>query len=142
MDKQKKLKIALPILVVVIAVVWGPIIMGSGSKSKKQKSASGINTISGSGGASDLISLARSSERKKSKTSYPEWGRNPFTLAKTTTTSSLEGILWDEQNPKAIVDGNIVGVGDQIGTGLIIGIGQNSITVKNGIREETFYLGE
>jgi len=91
MDKQQKLKIALPILVVVMAFVWGPVIMGGGSKQKNASKTNNIGTSTSlQEGSADLIVLGRSNERKKARTSYTDWGRNPFTLSASPKASVLE----------------------------------------------------
>jgi len=142
MDKQQKLKIVLPILAIVMAFVWGPVILGGGSKKKDQgsnnASSSGVSQVS----HSDLIILARSSERKKAKTSYTEWGRNPFTLSASPKASVLEGILWDAQDPKAMINGRILGIGEKVGSGEITDIQRTSVTIKTGTKEKVYRLGQ
>ena len=143
MDKQTKLKIALPALALVMIFVWGPIFTGGGSEGKKKKIASHV-----SGGAVsqksnlDLMALARSNERKKARTSYADWNRNPFVLSESPKASVLEGIMWDAVNPKAIINGDIVGVGDSVSSGVITDIQQASVTIKNGTVERIFRLGQ
>ena len=140
MDKQQKLKIALPILIVVMAFVWGPVIISSGSK---PKSASHIGTVADlQGGGVELMALARSNERKKARTSYTDWGRNPFTLVESPKASVLEGILWDVKDPKVIISGEILGVGDKTGSGEIVDIQQNSVTISDGSVEKVYRLGQ
>ncbi|MCK4882915.1 MAG: hypothetical protein KAS92_07820 [Candidatus Omnitrophica bacterium] len=140
MDKQQKLKIALPVLAVVMAFVWGPVITGSGSK---PKSASHTGTVAAlQGGGAELMALARSNERKKARTSYTDWGRNPFTLAESPEASVLEGILWDVKDPKVIISGEILGVGDKTGSGEIVDIQSNSVTINDGSGEKVFSLGQ
>ena len=143
MDKQKKLKIALPILILVMAFVWGPVIIGGGSKHKSaSKTNNNGKNISIQGSSADLIVLARSNERKKAKTSYADWGRNPFTISESPKASVLEGIMWDAQNPQAIINGNILGVGDSVGSGEIVDIQQNSVIIRNGTIEKEYRLGQ
>ena len=142
MDKQQKLKIALPILILVMAFVWGPAIMGSGSK-KNGKSVGNVSSGSVSQGSNlDLIALARSSERKKARTSYVDWGRNPFTLSESPKASVLEGIMWDAKNPQAIINGNILGIGEKVGSGVIVDIQKTSVIIKNGAIEKEYRLGQ
>ncbi|MCK5014324.1 MAG: hypothetical protein KAS66_10935 [Candidatus Omnitrophica bacterium] len=143
MDKQQKLKIALPILVLVMIVVWGPVIIGSGSKKKNAGKTNNVSTsTSPQGSSADLIVLARSNERKKARTSYTDWGRNPFALAESPKASVLEGIMWDSRNPKAIINGYILGIGEKVGSGVIINIKQTSVTVTNGNTEKVYHLGQ
>ena len=142
MDKNQKLKIALPILVIIMAFVWGPMIMGGGSK-KKDISAGNVSAGAASQGSNlGLMTLARSNERKKAKTSYTDWGRNPFMLLERPKASVLEGIMWDAQNPKAIINGYILGIGEKIGLEEIVDIQPTSVTVKSGTTEKVYRLGQ
>ena len=143
MDKQKKMQIALPILFIVMAFVWGPVITGGGSKRKNESKVnpSGIST-SLQGSSADLVVLARSNERKQARTSHVDWGRNPFMLSESPKASILEGIMWDAQDPKAIINGNIIGVGDRVGSGEVVDIQQNSVTIRNGTIEKEYRLGQ
>ena len=142
MDKQQKLKIALPILALIMIFVWGPVIMGSGSKKKDKSSGNVSSGATSSGSNLELIALVRSSERKKAKTSYADWGRNPFTLSESPKASVLEGIMWDAQDPKAIINGNILGIGDRVGSGEIVDIQKTSVTIQNGTVEKVYHLGQ
>jgi len=145
MDKQKKLKIVLPLLVVVMAFVWGPVFTGSGSKKKEKESNVSSSTGADTGVSAqnnvNLMSLARSGTRKKAKTSYEDWGRNPFAVVQDLDDLALEGIVWDEEAPKAIINGNIVTVGDQIGSSVIVDIKQNSVTIRSETEETELRLG-
>ena len=143
MDKQQKLKIALPVLVVIMAMVWVPVITGGGSRQKKGNAGGNLGASampSGSGG--DLMALARSNERNKARTSFSDWGRDPFTPVESPKASVLEGIMWDAQAPQAIINGNILGVGDRVGPGVIVDIQQDSVTIKTGTEEKEYRLGQ
>lgn len=134
MDKQQKLKIALPILAVVMAFVWGPVLTGGGSKKKdKQSKADTAVEEDAPAGHADLVSLARLSQRKKARTKHGEWGRNPFALVEySNNVLVLEGVLWDEKNPQAIINGNIVSIGDRIDAYVVSEITQTSAVVDDG----------
>ena len=142
MDKQQKLKIALPILILVMVIVWGPMMSGKNGKKKDGSSGQSASNAATQGADSDLLSLARFSERKKARTAYTEWGRNPFVLSEGPKSSVLEGIMWDAQNPKAIINGYILGIGDKVGTGEIVDIQQTSVTVRTGAEEKVYSLGQ
>lgn len=143
MNKQQKLKIALPMLVVIMAFVWGPVIIGSGSKRKADKGNSAGNSQGmqqASGNSIDLTALSRVGRRQKTRTSYADWGRNPFVLKQVIKALAVEGILWDENDPKAIINGNIVGIGDQVGSSIIIDIKPSSVTIKGDMGETILNL--
>ena len=134
MNKQQKLKIALPILIVVMAFVWGPVIFGSGSKSKGDNSTSRVNKNMQEGMSGFAVPSVAS--QKKAKTAYARWGSNPFMLKRTPKAINLEGILWDANDPKAIINGNIVGVGETVEGKMIVEIKANSVIIKGDDGEE------
>ena len=53
----------------------------------------------------------------------------------------LSGIIWDEQDPKAVVDGNIVGVGDRVGLNTVVEITQDRVILSDGSSEIELRLG-
>jgi len=127
-DKQQKLKIALPVLAVIMAFVYGPLIFGSGSKDKTNKKTGSVsNSMQKNAVSFDLAALSQSRSQKKAKTAYTEWGQNPFMLKRAPKALNIEGIMWDEKNPKAIINGDIVGIGENIESKTIIDIKPNSV---------------
>lgn len=127
MDRQQKLKIALPILFVVMAFVWGPVIMGPGKKNDLDNNAKNINEVAD---GMDSAAMFRIDARKRAKTAYTGWGQNPFMLKRAPKAFYIEGIMWDEKNPKAIINGNIVGIGDAVESKTIVDIKPSSIIIK------------
>lgn len=133
MDKQKKLKIALPILIAVMAYVWGPVIMGSGKKtdpSGGQGRAGGLSRDKTEGGM-DITAMSNAPTRNKARTTYDAWGQNPFMITQPPKAISVEGILWDATDPQVMINGNILGVGSNIATNLIIEIKPTSVILQN-----------
>ena len=116
MDKQKKLMIVLLVIGLIMAFVWVPVMRGSGAKKSKKNMGRAVSGGLSAGSSRDLIALGQSNERKKAKTFYADWGRNPFILSGSPKASVLEGIMWDANFPKAIINGNIFGVGDETGS--------------------------
>ncbi|MFH1504664.1 MAG: hypothetical protein ABIH08_04695 [Candidatus Omnitrophota bacterium] len=51
------------------------------------------------------------------------------------SSTGLSGIIWDEQNPKAIINGEIIGIGEEIGSNKIIKIEQNKVILSDGSSE-------
>jgi len=45
---------------------------------------------------------------------------------------ALTGIIWNEQDPKAIINNEIVGVGDEVGEEIVIEITPNSVILSDG----------
>jgi len=141
-DKNKKLKIALPVLAVIMAFVWGPIIFGSSSKDKTDSSIGSVgNSVQGNAGGLDLVALSRSRSQESARTIYTEWGQNPFMLKRAPKALYIEGIMWDKSNPKAIINGNIVGAGDVVESKTIVEIKPSSVIIRgdDGIEVELKY---
>ena len=141
MDKQQKLKIALPILFVVMGFVYGPILFSSDSKSKSSNVPKSANVSSAdSGFGMDLSGLSYGSIQKKTRTAHETWGQNPFMLKRTPKAIYVEGIMYDDKSPKAIINGEILGIGDTIEGKLILDIKAKSVTVDGDAGEIVIQL--
>ena len=86
---------------------------------------------------------AISTERLSPKTDFDEWGANPF-LAKRLSDSTLvlNGIVWDKTNPQAIINDEILGVGDVIGKNKVVSINQDSVMLNDGTADLELKLRE
>ena len=82
-------------------------------------------------------------KRRTKKTKFVFWARNPFApkeiLKIKVVKLTLNGILWDEENPKAIINNVIVTIGDTIGENTVVGIKNDRVILNDGIRD--FELG-
>lgn len=82
-------------------------------------------------------------ERRAKKSSFIIWGRNPFSLKNTNvSTPVLNGIAWDENAPRAIINDQIVGVGDMIGKNKVVAITPNSVTLNDGTKDFEIRTGQ
>lgn len=67
-----------------------------------------------------------------------EWGRDPFVKAperkekEGTIGLTLEGIIWDETNPQAIINNEIVTIGDKINGLEVVEIKKDEVTLTDG----------
>lgn len=67
-----------------------------------------------------------------------EWGRDPFVPQATLSTVvkavnlTLKGILWDDKEPKAIVNDKTMVVGDEIYGYTLMDIGRRSVVLRTG----------
>lgn len=87
---------------------------------------------------------AASAEARESR--FKEWGENPFVsdrkpAAVPAATSpgglTLNGILWDERNPCAVLNNQVVEVGDRVGTWEVVAIEKGRVVVSNGAETQT-----
>ena len=78
-------------------------------------------------------------KRRAKKTAFTIWGRNPFVPKQAPIAPgaelSLDGIMWHEANPKAMINGIIVGVGDKIGPNKIVSIKKDRVLLNDGIED-------
>jgi hypothetical protein len=75
--------------------------------------------------------------KKRKKTRYPQWGRSPFLPSeyiKKTTSLVLNGILWDKDNPQAVINGKLVKIGSKIDSKEVIEIKKDRVILSDGIR--------
>ncbi len=134
-DKEKKIKVVLGVLMVIAVLVWArgcekPPVGAAGAQLNQSEIASLLAMTSGS------VVVARSV--------YPAWGRNPFVLeaGKSAKKLTLNGILWDDQSPKALIGDHIVGKGDSIGQSVVVDIYRDRVILNNGMEYLELRLGE
>ena len=84
-------------------------------------------------------------QRVTKRTNYTSWGRNPFTLQKTSSMTVkgliLDGIMWDKEKPMAIINGEIVKIGDRIGDNIVVEIKQDSVILSDGTKDFELQIG-
>jgi len=140
MNKQQKLKLIFPVLILVMFFVWKPVFMGNGRKKddvvRPEKAGSQV--------MAEKPGAAIRTAGPKKRTSYEDWGRNPFSLIQRKAAASLflEGVLWDERNPQAMINGDIYGVGATIDGMEVIAITPNSVMIKGESGERELRMGE
>jgi len=55
---------------------------------------------------------------------------------------ALSGILWDDKTPKAVINGEIVGLGDNINKYSIVNINRSSVVLNDGVKDIEILLEE
>ena len=75
--------------------------------------------------------------RRASRTEYTSWGRSPFVLEEIAKTQGLilNGVLWDDVSPQAVINDTIVGVGDKVDLkNTVVEIGISSVILNDGTK--------
>lgn len=123
--------IVLSFLVLVMIVVW--------AKALKKTKRAGLVREAGakitSKDTKDGVFWGDKSAKERKRSAYKNWGRDPFTPAREITSLmdlNLMGILWDENNPQAIINERIVKVNDTIDNNRVIEIKKSSVTLSDG----------
>ena len=55
---------------------------------------------------------------------------------------TINGILWDKKNPLAIINEEIVKVGDKIDSNTVVGIEQDRVILNDGSKDIELLLGQ
>ena len=76
-------------------------------------------------------------KRRAARTEFVSWGRNPFSPRETTVSGkfTLGGVVWDEKEPRALINNAILGIGDTIEGAVVVDIKQESVILNDGIRD-------
>lgn len=99
------------------------------SKTVRQEGAAAPGT------AEETASGIVPTKRRARRTRYTAWGRNPFAPAAVGQARGemvLSGIMWDETDPTAIINDEIVRVGDSVGGRKVVDIKQDRVIVDDG----------
>ncbi len=134
MEKNDKLKRLLSILALIAILVWVRAFKSPAPKRGTRRNIGSVGIVSSEGESAFFLSAQK---QKRPKSAYTGWKRNPFTIETpdrdTIFKLVLEGIIWDEKNPAAMINGQIVNIGDRVGGSMVMGISENSVTLNDGI---------
>ena len=117
--------------IAVLSVMRGVVNFSKGTKTTSDTSA-GITQV-----APKNLSARAPERTEMAGTKYLSWGRNPFVAAEAGSRSeasglSLSGIAWEANKPQAVINGRIVGVGDEVAGNKVVEINQNSVVLNEG----------
>lgn len=134
MNKDKSLKILLPILVVLGVLVWGRAFrrLGSAPRVNSPADAPDVSFAGAQADPSGTVSLS-----PRGKSAFEGWGRNPFVIPSSGGPQRfiLNGIVWDAARPSAIINGEIVEKGGRIGPCIVLDIKPDKVFLNDGTRD-------
>lgn len=149
MDKKK---IGLIILSVFALLI---LIRGIVNFNKVGKGAKSVSLPKIEKKADSLSKPTNTPKFSKKRTAYKEWQGDPFVLDKIKPkvpekdpssafvkrkSINLTGIVWDEDHPKAIINDEIVSIGDEVLGKKIINITKNKVSMDDGIRVSEVFI--
>jgi len=137
--EKKRLEI---IITVMLCVIFLAVLMNAVSTARKKTKERNALHMSSQGTASVVVNAPKT----KVGQDKLSWVRDPFSGKLYSSTSEmelrLEGILWDPKKPAAIINGEVVKVGDVLASGSrVIAIKQNSVIINDGARNIEIKLG-
>lgn len=84
----------------------------------------------------------RLTTRNAGKTAYSSWSRNPFLVPSESQESVLSGIMDDKENQTAIINNNIVKIGDKVNGNTVVDIKQDKVILNDGVKDFELKLGQ
>lgn len=120
-------------LAATVSLVYGILAPSPAGRQSQPASLTGVNRAAPPAGA-DLLPK----ERHARKSQFSEWGRNPFVpwgTALATSDLVLMGIVWDEENPKCVINGVIVEAGGTVAGKVVKEIRQDRVLLSDGEEE-------
>lgn len=141
MHNKKLIILAVLGVLAIFSLIYG-IVASPKTRRSPQTTESDIQTA----GKVSLTEKPILTQRVAKKTNYASWGRNPFTLQKTSSKAFkgliLEGIMWDKEKPLAIINGQIVKIGDKVSQNTVVDIKQDKVILDDGTKEFELKLGQ
>ena len=139
MKKDLDIKVAISIILWVIAAfliirgIFGPVRLKRADLS--QKGGVRVGEPGPAEGTKHYIH-----PRKSRKSTVNVWGGSPFLPLKTedarvmteSGSIALEGVMWDEKTPRAIINGRVMKVKDRIGANEVVEIKQDRVILNDG----------
>lgn len=132
------MKKTLPLIFLIFLVLLMIVVWSNAFKKKPKRSiASGKakSSQSVSKEDADIVFWGERSVKKRLKSEFKSLGRDPFSLGKEAASLAdlnLIGILWDESFPQAIINGEIVKVGDVINNNKVVEIKRDKVILSEG----------
>jgi hypothetical protein len=141
-EKNKKLILALPVLLGIMIWVWLPNFSSVFSSGKAQTKTD--NNLFAFHDEAVVLVKGLSSKDAPRKTGVWD-GRDPFDSSDqkapapaqevTAAGYELAGIFWNEQKPSAIVNDTVVNVGSTVGSSTVKDISPSKVTLFDGIKD-------
>ncbi|NQT22894.1 MAG: hypothetical protein HQ579_05575 [Candidatus Omnitrophica bacterium] len=124
----------------IIAIILGigaiiSIIYGITSKPTGVHKSPGVSQTSDRHGLSQEERIVPT-KRLSQRTRFKSWGRNPFAPGSAGRGGlSLSGIIWSKRSPKAVINSEVVSVGDNIGVYSVKEIKKDCVILSDGTED-------
>lgn len=124
----------------IASLVYGIVTPGTSRKKVRTRPEAAFET-------SIPLQALQPAQRVYSRGQFEAWAKSPFIEPNTDTGNklaklTLNGIVWDAQNPSAMINDGIVAVGDSIGGWTVVSIQPTYVTVNDGKNDLEIRLNE
>jgi hypothetical protein len=137
MDKKQ-------ILIIAACLAFASLFYGVTASFKPRNKGILASSEMGPVGDASLKKSDTFAKRCAKRSEFNAWGRDPFSLEKKASKQEskleLRGIVWDEKNPQAIINGDIVRKGDQIGNNRVVEVKRDVVVLNDGTKDFTLGL--
>lgn len=76
---------------------------------------------------------------RKKRSNYRNWGRNPFMITKTPVSDSsrlsIGGIVYDEKDICALINDQVVHIGDEVNANRVVDIKRDRVILNDGKKD-------
>lgn len=136
--KDKKL------IILIILAIGAAISLIYGITAPPRGRARGVKTVAAVPGEKPSTRVPVPADRLGKKTTYEGWKRNPFAPSGSGRSGELAlgGIMWQEENPRAMISDSLVSKGDVVEGCEVIEIKRDRVILKSGTETITLKLGE
>ena len=138
MSRSQKQLLALALLVVVLIGVFlrafAPRRAASRAAASAEAAAEPMPAASTIPGVSAPQEVLARREAQRARASELSWNRDPFTRGRSVAVGgfTLSGILWDAQQPIAIINGQMLQVGEELDGYRVAEIAQDRVSLTDG----------
>jgi hypothetical protein len=124
----------------IASLVYGIVTPGTSRKKGRPQPEAALETTV-------PVEALQSAPRSFARGQFETWEKSPFIAPNINGDSGLEkltlnGIVWDSQNPTAMINDGIVAVGDTIGGWTVVSIQPTYVTVNDGKKDLEIRLNE
>jgi len=132
--KNKKLIVSIIVGgIAVLGMVFGVVVSRGSGNSWSDKTGNSLST------GSKLPGKNIQTKRRAKKTEFTSWKRSPFisqeVIAAPDVKVVLKGVVWHNENPKALLNDEIMGIGEKIGGYTVVEITEDSVLLNDGTKD-------
>ena len=145
--KKKQIEIIATAFLILIFILVAASSCKKIKANEKPLQKDAINQVLQEESAEIILKAKNSSLKIKNEKLEKDWGRDPFSGVVYSArgkdlTLKFSGVLWDDKNPQALINGQIVQKNDFIGQYRVVQINKDSVILNDGLKDLELRLGQ